>query len=107
MAIDPIPEIGNLPAINREKVSERGLDEVVDYLVLLVKSLQDDLTGQFVSIINLLLSLVNVGVWYSALPDSDGVYPEGTWRIRDDGTDLLIEVYQSSVWVIKWKFEAT
>ena len=32
---------------------------------------------------------------------------EGNWKIEHDGTDLIIAVYQSGSWIIKFKFEAT
>jgi hypothetical protein len=116
MPIDPLSELQTLPRIERDNLAQNEREtmpeymdrlsgEIADYLDVLALELERGMLGELVSIMNLLLSIVNVGVWYSNLPDSNGVYPNGTWRIRDDGTDFLIEVKISGTWRAKWKFE--
>ncbi len=102
MTIDAIATIGTLPIPNRAQVTdvppEQAMLYLVDYLVLLVRHLQSDLVDPLTQIMNLVLQLVNVGVFYFQLPDANGSYKDGDVRLikvsggsielqENDGTD--------------------
>lgn len=103
MAIDHIPDSHALPVIDE---NTRKPEEIVEYLVRLVRVLQEDFLRVMISIINAQLNITNVGTWYSAMPGVDGTYPEGTYRLTadDDNTETddtveLQRINSSDVWV--------
>lgn len=100
-----------LSAIQQPTLPRIGEDvtrttEVVEYLVKLVRILQENFLGTLTTVTNLQLNLSNVGVWYSQLPNSaTGTYADGTWRIREiDDNNLVIEHMISGVWTPRFKF---
>ena len=110
MSLQPIIEEPTLPKINEKLVKERCLPEVVDYLIRLVAALQENLIRNIIQMINIQLSLVNVGVFYSNLPDLNGVYPDGTWRLIKVGDGMELQTKIAGVWaegtgaVARWEY---
>ena len=90
-----------MPVINRERVKARGTDEIVDYLLKFARALEDRMVNQ---IMNLFLQLFNEGVVYFRLPDSNGVYPEGTWRFIYLNNAIELQKMISGTWTkqAKW-----
>ena len=95
-----------LPVINPERVKQRGTAEITDYLLLLIKSLQEDLLRAIVQIINLQSSMSNVGVFNFDLPDLNGVYADGSWRFikLTDGIELQKKLAGTWEKVARWEY---
>jgi hypothetical protein len=97
---------GILPVISRERVKERGTAEITDYLLLLIKALQEDLLRNFTAIMNVQLSMMNVGVFNFQLPDVNGVYPEGAWRLMYVSNGIELQKRLSGAWekCARWEY---
>jgi len=98
MSFEPITKPGDLPAINRERVKARGTDEVVDYLLRLVRALEERVLGKLVETVNLILQLIGPGVYYFSQPDVNGDYPEDSWRIIKLGDNIELQKKVSGTW---------
>ena len=95
---------GDLPAINRERVKARGADEIVDYLLKLVRALEERVLGQLVQTMNLFLQLFNEGVFYFQFPDANGVFASGDMRLyrMPDGS-IELQEFDGAIWNMVWK----
>lgn len=103
MSIDFVTE-RLLPLANEEDL--RSPSGVADYLGRLTRVLQKDILPQLIMIMNLQLSLMNVGVYYFTLPDpATGVYADGTWRLREiDDDNFAVEHKVSGAWILRFVF---
>lgn len=84
MAIDALDSQVRLP-FNRDAIRDKSTGEE---LYRLVHELDDRLQRLY-DTINLILSIQQVGVWYSDMPNpATGDFPDGTWRMykADDGS---------------------
>jgi histone deacetylase complex regulatory component SIN3 len=80
--------------------------EIVEYLVRLVKVLQENFLQTLTQVTNIQLSLANTGVYYFDLPDDNGVYADNSWRLIkvDDAIQLQKRVTGSWEKVAKWDY---
>ena len=85
MTIQQINEQTNLP-LDKEAIVQGGLP-LFFYLRKLVSEIEMKNFEIHRETINLLVSIFNGEVIYLGIPDNNGVFPNGTWRIRinDDG----------------------
>jgi hypothetical protein len=101
---------GILPVINRERVKARGNEEIVDFLMVLIKALKEDLLRDLIHIINAQLSMMNVGVVNFQLPDVNGVYADGSWRLMYVSGGVELQKKVAGVWlsgtdaVARWEY---
>ena len=101
--IDALHAPLRLPAIDR---SIRKPEDIVLYLTQLVGALQEDFIRQVTQIINIQLSLMNVGTYYFDLPDEDGVYADDSWRLIkvDDGISLEKKISGTWTRTSRWEY---
>lgn len=105
MPFEPITKPGDLPAINRERVKMRGNDEVVDYLLRLVRALEERVLGRLVETLNLILQMIGPGVYYFQLPSpTTGAFAEGDMRLYKNsaGAIELQELDAAGTWLTVW-----
>lgn len=103
MSIDFITEQPTLPKIDKDA---RRPEEIVEYLTRLVGILQENLLRTVVQMMNLQLSMVNVGVFYFSLPDINGAYADNSWRLIKSGDGIEIQKKLSGTWtkVSRWEY---
>ena len=101
---EPIMKPGDLPAINRELVKQRGNDEVVDYLLRLVRALEERVLGKLVETVNLILQMIGPGVYYFQLPNpTTGAFAASDMRLyrMPDGS-IELQEYDGTTWNRVW-----
>lgn len=96
MSIDTLEE-PRLP-LDKESIEAGGTD-LYQYIRLLVGELEQKILLDITNTINLGLGISNTGTWYSDIPNEDGTYDDGTWRMIKKSTGLFIEKQESSAWV--------
>ena len=103
-SFEPLMRPGDLPAINRERVNARGNEEVVDYLLKLVRALEERVMGQLVHTMNLMLQLMGPGVYYLQLPNpTSGAFIEGDMRFFRNGSAVELQTLDSGgTWQTIW-----
>jgi hypothetical protein len=81
--------------LQRIKTLETFIDD-------LVRILNDQVLGQQRELQNLQLLLINVGVFYFQLPNTDGTYDDGDVRLRKTAQDTVVmEVHDGTGWNIR------
>lgn len=102
MAIDYITQQPTLPKIDRDMVLKEGLQkgtsEIVDYLIKLVRVLQEDLIRTVINVTNNQLKLINVGVVNFDLPDINGSYKNGDIRLIKTNGGIELQQRANGSW---------
>lgn len=70
---------------------------ITDYMLELVKTLQE-LLEKITTVANYAIDLVDGEAIYYALKQSDGTYPDGTWRSIQVGDNLEQQVKIDGIW---------
>lgn len=105
MPFDPIMQTGDLPTINRERVKSRGNEEVVDYLVGLVRALEERVLGRLVETVNLILQLIGPGIFYFQLPNTTtGAFATGDMRLyKETDGSIHLQEFDGTTWNTVWQ----
>lgn len=92
--IDKIPTTEIELPFDYEAITSGDPERLADYIRELIESLQN-IQSRVIKVANLVLDLGAGGVYYYDLPDENGLYPVGTWRILMVGTTLERQVLES------------
>ena len=92
--IDKIPTTEIELPFDYDAITSGDPERLADYIRELIESLQNIQT-RVVKVANLILDFGAGGPIYFDLPDENGLYPVGTWRILMVGTVLERQVLES------------
>lgn len=77
------------------------------YMREIIGILEEQLGRQTNTTVNLLLDQAgNTLIYYFGVPNSNAVYPTGTWRINTSSTDYTVQQFNGTSWITKFNVDS-